>query len=91
MDFDKRITLISRFIQEWLHEHDKDYAIPKDVIDYLIEKEVYTYDNKNGRPLRDDLRRLRQKGEMEKIRGLKYKEHTNPRWYFYKMPKNDTE
>jgi len=84
MDFYTRIAVIDAAIQEWFLMHKNiSEAKPSDVTDYLIEKEIYSHDNKEGRPLRDDLRELKKRNQLHLIRGLVADERNkNTLWYF---------
>jgi hypothetical protein len=83
MDFDERIVAIDRLSQEWLIKNNKDEARPVDLMDYLIKHGVYREDIKRGLPLRNDLRKLKERKELNRIRGLDAQlVNQNTNWYF---------
>lgn len=70
MDFDERVNAVSNLAQEWLSKKEQDVAKPAELMNYLVEKGVYKKDNRKGKPLRDDLRKLKEKNQLGRIRGL---------------------
>lgn len=86
MTFEEKLTQISACIQEWFVKTGNMKAKPKDLMPYLIEKEIYLKDNRAGRPLRDDLREAYDKGLLYLITGVKVdKKEKNKNWSFYKV------
>ena len=50
---------------------------------YLISKRIYKSDHRNGQPLRNDLRKLRDRGLLSMIETVDTEEHDqNTYWYF---------
>jgi len=70
MDFDERIRKIDYLAQKYLKETGIAYVTPKDLMPYLIDNGVYSTDNREGNPLRNDLRTLKKLGNTNHIRGL---------------------
>ncbi len=68
---EKRVALLNQHIQEWFRLNNRVEAKPKELMTYLIEKEVYKNDNRQGNPLRKDLRKLRDKNLLHLIKGVK--------------------
>jgi hypothetical protein len=86
MDFDERIVAIDRLAQEWLITNNKDEARPVDLMDNLVKHGVYRKDIKRGLPLRNDLRKLKERKELNRIRGLVAQlVNQNTNWYFRRV------
>ena len=86
MDFDERIAEIDRLAQEWLKKNNEDEARPGDLIEYLVEHGVYRENVRKGLPLRKDLRKLKERGELNRIRGLDAQLiNQNTNWYFRRV------
>ncbi len=86
MNFDERIVAIDRLAQEWLIKNNKDEARPVDIMDYLVKHGVYRKEIKGGLPLRNDLRKLKERGELNRIRGLDAQlVNQNTNWYFRRV------
>lgn len=87
MTFEERVKALDRLIQEFLHKTNQNGMVkPKDVMPYLIEKGVYKSDNRNGNPLRKDLRKLKDMNMLNRITGLVIKPKTrNTYWYFKRV------
>jgi len=86
MTFEERVKALDRLIQEFLHKTNQNGMVkPKDVMPYLIEKGVYRSDNRNGNPLRSDLRILKTMNRLGDIKGLvAVTKKKNTYWYFKK-------
>lgn len=86
MNLEEKAKLISQSIQEWLHANGKNEAKPSDVMDYLIFKGIYKKDYKNGKPLRDDLRKLFVMNKIHLIDGIEVEhKRKNKYWTFRKI------
>ncbi|NLV63661.1 MAG: hypothetical protein GXY12_09790 [Clostridiaceae bacterium] len=87
MTFEERVKALDRLIQEFLHKTNQNGMVkPKDVMPYLIEKGVYSSDNRNGNPLRRDLRRLKKMNRLGDIKVLAdVPKKKNTYWYFKKI------
>lgn len=83
---EERAILLDRYIKEWFEINNTVVeARPKDLMLYLIEKGIYTNDNRNGRPLRDDLRELDRQNLLHLIEYVDpQRKNINTYWYFRK-------
>jgi hypothetical protein len=74
---------ISKAVQEYLREENKLETIPKDVMEYLIQKGIFEKDHKNGLPLRNVLRELDKMDKLDLIEGIRLERKAiNTYWYF---------
>jgi hypothetical protein len=91
MDFYERIAAINLYVQEWMINNDRNEAIPGEIMEFLISKNVYAHDHREGGPIRNDLRRLRAEGNLALISGLELIEAGDnyTRWYFKRVPLAD--
>lgn len=77
-----RAVLASRYIQEYLEATGETTAKPGDLMPYLIEKGVFTSDNRNGQPLRALLRTLVKAGQLDLIPQATYEQpNVNKIWH----------
>ena len=82
----EQAKLIDVYAQEWLHMNNREKAISRVIMQYLIEKGVFTHDNREGRPLRDVLRKLDEIHQLNLIRGLTVeRKRKNRYWYFKRV------
>jgi hypothetical protein len=85
MKLEDKIDLLNKFVKEWFEKNNRTEAKPKDLMPYLIEKEVYKKDNKNGNPLRSDLRKLKRLKMLHLIEYLEIEnKKQNTYWNFKK-------
>lgn len=88
MKLEEKATLISKYIQEWLHMNSRIEAKLKDVINYLVKKGIYRSDNRQGNPLKNDLRKLDKRDLLNLIEGLEVRrKDKNTYWYFKRVCK----
>jgi hypothetical protein len=86
VNIEQKAVLIDQYTQEWLELNGKTEAKPKDVMEHLIKKGLYDYDNKNGLPLRKDLRTLDDMNKLYLIKGLVVeRKKINRYWSFQKI------
>lgn len=74
--------LISIYLQEWFEKNDKAEATPKDIIEYLVLKKIYT-----GNALRNfhrDLRNLENRNMLHLIRGVERKQVKSKKYWILK-------
>jgi protease II len=74
--------LISNYIQEWLRANNETEAKPKDVIDYLVEKNLYK--NNALRNFQRDLRILEKRKMINFIKGIEAKQVKTKRFWVLK-------
>jgi len=67
MDKIKKAKLLNNHIKKWFDLNNKIEAKPKDLMPFLIEKGIYKNDNKEGNPLRIDLRWLKEHKQLNLI------------------------
>lgn len=85
-NFYNKMQLISSYIQQYLSESNIAVAKPKDVMEYLIAKNIYRSDNRAGQPLRKDLRTLKAADGLDLIEGLDCTYgRKNTFWFFRKI------
>lgn len=85
MKLEEKANLINQYIKEWFDLNNRIEAKPKELMDFLIEKEIYSRDNREGNPLRSDLRRLRDKNLLYLIDSVEAVTHGKiTKWYFRK-------
>ncbi|TCO79964.1 hypothetical protein [Marinisporobacter balticus] len=74
--------LVSNYVQEWLKINNKVEATPKDVIEYLVAKKIYTsYALRN---FHRDLRNLENRNMLHLIKGVETKQVKSKRYWILK-------
>lgn len=68
--FFDRINQVDRLIYDWMVRNNITETTPAAVMELLIFNGIYTYDNRNGKPFRDDLRELRDHGILHLFKYL---------------------
>lgn len=85
-NLEQKALILNIYIQQWFNLYNKMEARPKDLMPYLIQKGIYKNDNKDGTPLRNDLRKLRDREMLYLIKGVKAcRKGEVTYWYFYKF------
>lgn len=79
-----KAILLNFYINKFFQKNPEiNEARPHDLMYYLISKRIYKSDHRNGQPLRNDLRKLRDRGLLSMIETVDTEEHDqNTYWYF---------
>ena len=80
----EKAKLIDIYAQEWLHRNNREKAKPRELMQYLIERGVFTHDNREGRPLRDVLRKLDELNRLDFITSLTVERKKKNRYWCFK-------
>lgn len=88
-----RIHKINKVVQKYFEKNSNIQIVPaKDLMPEFIEAGIYDKDNRNGLPIRKDLRDLDSQNELEKIPSvLALRKKVNANWYFIATSKNRDE
>lgn len=83
--FFDRINQVDRLIYDWMVRNNITETTPAAVMELLIFNGIYTYDNRNGKPFRDDLRELRDHGILHLFKYLDVQqENEGSSWHIYR-------
>lgn len=84
-DFFIRINQIDKLIYDWMDKRNVVKTTPAEIIEFLISKEVYASNNRNGKLFRDDLRVLRDNEILHLFKYIDVKqEYEGSTWHIYK-------
>lgn len=89
----ERVHKINQVVREYFKKHSNLQVMPaKDLMLEFIEAGIYNKDNRNGLPIRKDLRELDSNGELHRIPSvLAVRKKVNTNWYFMAHSTNRDE
>lgn len=84
----ERVNRINTVLSQYFNRNPGIEKIPaKDLMSEFIEAGIYNKDHRNGLPIRNDLRELDDRGELDRIPFvLAVRKNVNTNWFF--IPSN---
>jgi hypothetical protein len=87
--FFDRINRLDKLISDWMVKGNIVETTPAAVMELLIVNGIYMYDNRNGKPFRDDIRQLRDNGILHLFRYIEVQQgHKEGPWHIYRKRYN---